>query len=210
MALHTFNDDDRVIYHKTDRQYQAEERECIDGKTKQREEHERSHKRNRYSQQWDQRRTPALKEKKNNDDYQDKRDEKSPDDFLDALSYRKSRIEGNGELRVLGKALFHLRHQFLDAGRCVDCVRSGQLVGCNNRSRLAVETSGYAVILSTQFDPSDVAYAHSCAVGVFTNHNVAKFFRRNESPLRKNSVGILLALGSRLASSFACGIHGVL
>src|ERR1700752_1591754 len=149
MPFHSLYDDDRVIHHQTDRQHQPEERESIDGKAEQREEHERSHKRNRYSQQRDQSRTPALKKKKNNDDYQDKRNQKSPDDFLDALSYRKSRIEGNGKIHVLGKTLFHLRHQFLDGGRCVDCVRSGQLVGCNNRSRLAIETSGYAVILST-------------------------------------------------------------
>ncbi len=132
------------------------------------------------------------------------------DDFLDALRHGKSRVQRNGEIHVLGKALFHLRHQLLDAGSRVDCVGSGQLVGRNNRARLAVETSGNAVVLSAQFDASDVAHSHRRTIRRLANHDVAEFFRRHQAPLRENRIGKFLALRSGLASRFAGGVHGVL
>src|SRR5579862_7873626 len=125
MTLDALDDDDRVIDYEADCQHETEKRERVDGKTEQREKYERSYQRNRHSQQRDQCGTPPLKKKKNNNNDKDERDKKSFDYFLDALGYRKRRVEGNGEIHIIWKALFHLRHQCLDAGGSIDSIRSG-------------------------------------------------------------------------------------
>src|ERR1700722_15094799 len=145
--------------------------------TKQREEYERAYQGNRYGQQWNQRGAPTLKKKKNNNDDQDQRDHKGFNDFLDALSHRKRRIERNGEVNVLGESLFRLRHQLLDPGCRIDRVRSGQLIRGNDGARLAVKASRDAVILRTKLHSSDVAHSYGCTVGCFADNNVAEFFR---------------------------------
>src|ERR1700722_3737075 len=210
MALHTFHDDDCVIDHQTNRKHQTKERKRVNGKTKQREEYESADQGNRYSQQRNQRGAPALKKQKNNNDDQNQRDHKGLNDFLDALRYRKRRVERNGEVHVLGESLFHLRHQRLDSGRRVDRVRSGQLIRGNNGARLAVKAAGDTVVLRAKLHSSEVAYSNSCAVGCFADNYVAEFLWRNQAPLRENSVGIFLTFGSWLASGLAGGVHRVL
>src|SRR5580692_91190 len=176
MALDTFHNHDCVIHHQTNCKHQTKERECVNRKTKQREEDEGTYQRNWYGQQWNQRRTPALKKKKNDDDDQDERDQKSFNDLLDALSHGKRRVEGDGEIHIPGKTLFHLRHQLLDPGCGIDRVRSGQLIRRNNGARLAVKPSRDTVVLCTQLDASEVAYSHRCTVRCFADNNVAEFF----------------------------------
>ena len=186
VPLHAFDHDDRVVHHQPDRQHQPKERKRVDGKTEQRKEHERADERNRHGQQRDQRGAPALQEKKDDKDDQGERDQQSLDDFLDAFRDRASRVQRNGEIHVLGKALFHLRHQLLDAGGGVDGVRAGQLIAGNDGARLAVEAAGDAVVLRAQLDAGDIAHPHSGAVGSFANHDVAEFFRRDQAALRQN------------------------
>src|SRR5580700_456948 len=210
MTLHTFHNDDGVIHHQTNRKHQTKKRKCINGKPEKREEHERAYKRNRHGKERYQRRTPTLKKEKNNDNDQDQRDYKGFNDFLDSLRHGKSRVEGNGEINVLGETFFHLRHQLLDTGRRVDCIGSRQLIRRNDSAGFPIEASGDTVILRAQFDASKVAYSYSRAVRRFADNNVAEFFWRDQAPLRENSVGIFLAFGSRLASGFAGGVHGVL
>src|ERR1700733_639507 len=114
MALHTFHNDDCVIHHQSNRKHQAKKRKCVNRKTKQREEDERAYQRNRYGQEWNQRRAPALKKKKNNNDNQGERDQKSLNDLLDTLSHGKRRVEGDGEIHILGKTLIHFFLSILD------------------------------------------------------------------------------------------------
>src|ERR1700678_647336 len=103
MALHAFHDDDYGIHHDTNHKHQTKQRKGVNRKTEQREEDEGAYQRNWYGQKRNQRRAPALKKKKNNDDDQDQRDDQGFDDFLDSLSHGKRRVEGNGEIHVVGK-----------------------------------------------------------------------------------------------------------
>ena len=73
-----------------------------------------------------------------------------------------------------------------------------------------VETAGNAIVLGSQLDAGDIADADDAAVRSFANHDVAEFFGRHEAALGQNRVGEFLALGCRLASGFACGVHGIL
>ena len=75
VPLHALDYDDRVIDHQTNRQHQPEERKRIDGKTEQREKHERAHQRNGHGQQRNQRGAPALKEKIDDKDHEDEGDQ---------------------------------------------------------------------------------------------------------------------------------------
>ena len=93
---------------------------------------------------------------------------------------------GHGKVHVLGKALFHLRHQFLDPGSGVDRVRAGQLIARNNGARPPVKTAGDAIVLGAKLDAGHVVHPDGAAVGSLANHDVAEFFRRDEAALRQN------------------------
>ena len=124
MPLHAFDHDDGVVHHQPNRQHQAKERKRIDGETDQRENDERAHQRDRYSQQRNQRGAPALQEDIDNQDHKPEGDQERYDDFLDALRDRARRVERDGEIHVFRKTLFHLGHQLFDARGCVHRVRA--------------------------------------------------------------------------------------
>ena len=125
MALHAFDHDDGIIDDEADRQHQSEERKRVDGETEEREEDESSDQGDGHGQEWNQGGTPALQEQVDDENDQGERDDECLDDFLDAFRDRKSGIERNREVHVVGEALFHLRHQLLDPGSGIDRVRAG-------------------------------------------------------------------------------------
>src|SRR5207253_10208390 len=65
----------RSVHHQPNRQHQAKERKRIDGETDQRENDERAHQRDRYSQQRNQRGAPALQEDIDNQDHKPEGDQ---------------------------------------------------------------------------------------------------------------------------------------
>src|SRR5580704_22100 len=176
VALHALDHHDGVIYYQANRQYQTKERKRVDGKTEEGEEHERAHERNRHRQKRNQRGTPALQEKIDDEDHQDEGDQKGLNDFLDALGNRTRRVQRHGKVHVLGEALFHLRLQLLNPGSGVDRVRAGQLIARNNGARPPVKTAGDAIVLGSKLDTGHIVHPYSAAVGSLANHDVAEFF----------------------------------
>src|ERR1700733_599149 len=103
VALHALDHHDGVIDDQTNRQHQAKERKRVDGKTKEGEEHERAHERNRHREKRDQRGTPALQEKIDNQEHQHESNQKRLNNFLDAFRNRTSRVKRHGKVHVLGE-----------------------------------------------------------------------------------------------------------
>ena len=118
-----------------------------------------------------------LQEKIDHKDHQDEGDQKGLNDFLHAFRNRTRSIQRHGEVHVLGKALFHLRHQFPDAGGGVDGVRTGQLIARNDGARLPVKTAGAGIVLGAELDTGHIVHADGAAVGSLAHHDVAEFFR---------------------------------
>ena len=84
------------------------------------------------------------------------------------------------------------------------------MVRSNDGARLSVEASGDAVVLRAQLDSSDVAHPDRSSIGRLPHHDLAKFFRRRKTALRKNRIGEFLSFGGRLAARLARRVHGVL
>jgi hypothetical protein len=87
VTLDTLNDDDRVVDDQPDRQHETKQRERINGESKQREQHERSHQRDRHGQQRNQCRAHALEEDVNHKNHQGQSDHQGDHDFLYAFGY---------------------------------------------------------------------------------------------------------------------------
>ena len=132
------------------------------------------------------------------------------DDFLHAFRDRARGVQRDDVIHVLREALLHLRHQLLDAGGCIDCVRARQLVGGNDGAGFSIKAAGDAVVLGTQFDSSHIADPHDSAVGRLAHHDLSEFFRRHKTALRQNRVREFLALGGGLAPRLSRRVHGVL
>ena len=73
MMLDRFDDHDGVVHDQADSEHESEERERVDRKSQQREQHESADQRDRNGQQRDQRRAPTLKKDEDDNDNQQQR-----------------------------------------------------------------------------------------------------------------------------------------
>ena len=136
VAFDGLDDDDGVIDHQSNGQHQAEEREGVDGKPKDREERKGSDQRNRHGQQRDERRPPALQENIYDDHHQQQGLPQRRQDFHDAPADRQRRVQRDGVIEVLRELLLELLHQILHALGGVQRVGAGQLVNGHDRRRV--------------------------------------------------------------------------
>ena len=102
VVLNRLDHDDGIVDDQSDRQHEAEQRQRIDGKPKQRKERECADQRDRHSQERNERRAPALEEDIDDNDHEDQRLEERVDDLLDAFPHGLSRIE-RGDIVEIGR-----------------------------------------------------------------------------------------------------------
>jgi hypothetical protein len=103
MVLHSFNNDDGVVDHKSNRQHQAEERKRVDRETQCGEDDERSNQRDRNGQQRNQRGPPSLEKDEDDDDNQGERFKKRKDNLADTGGDCLGRIKRDAVLMLGGK-----------------------------------------------------------------------------------------------------------
>ena len=75
---------------------------------------------------------------------------------------------------------------------------------------MSVESAKNAVVLGTQFDPSNVPYPDGPAVGRLPHHDLSEFFGRRKTALRENRVSKFLALRRRFPARFSGRVHRIL
>ena len=109
------NDHDRIVHDQANGQHEAKKRECVDGKTQQREDREGPDERNGHGQHRNQRRPPPLKKDKDNQHDQRERRGERLDDFVDAFRDGMGGIQGEDIVEVRRKALLQLLHAPFDA-----------------------------------------------------------------------------------------------
>src|SRR6185295_16206728 len=85
VALHTLDDDDGIVHHKSHGQDQPEHGKGIDGEAEQRKESKCTHQRDGHGEKWDQRSPPVLKEQIDDKDDQRDGDQKCLNDLLHAF-----------------------------------------------------------------------------------------------------------------------------
>ncbi len=204
------DDDDGIVHDEPDRQYQAEQRQRVDGKAEHREEHEGPDEGNRHRQQRNQGRAPALQEDVDHEDHQDDGDQERLDDFLDAFRYGARRIQRDGVVDALWQATLLLREQVLDPFCRLNGIRTGQLIDGDQGARLAIQVAGDGVVLRAHLDAGNVLDAHDAAIGRGAHDNICEFFGRGQPALRADRIGELLSLGRRLTADLAGRVHRVL
>ena len=139
MVLNSFDDDDGVIHHQTDRQHETKERKSVDGKSERREERECANERNRHRDHGNQRRPPILQEHVDDQDHQRHCDQQRHHDFVYAFGHRKRGIERRVESQVGGNRCCSWAIT-LRAASAPHRVGARQEDG-NNAARLSVEAS---------------------------------------------------------------------
>src|SRR5207244_5546711 len=123
------------------------------------------------------------------------------DNVPHAFSDRQSLVERYRIVDIFGKALLHPGHELADTLRGLKGVRSGKLVNRNDGAGLAIQPTDRAVILLAQFDSRNVFHAHGPAIRSFANNDAAEFFRRCQTALCQQRIGVLLITQSRLATA---------
>ena len=81
------------------------------------------------------------------------------------------------------------------------------MVNRNDGAGLAIQPTNRAVVLLAQLDSSNVFHAHDPAIRSFANNDAAEFFRRCQTALCQQRIGVLLITESRLATDLASRIY---
>lgn len=84
------------------------------------------------------------------------------------------------------------------------------MIECQNSRRTALKVSSKIVALSTEFNAGHIPKADHATGGVGAENDRAKFLLRSEAALSADSVGKLLASGSRLSPELTGGVDGIL
>src|SRR5260370_24343622 len=108
---------------------------------------------------------------------------------------------------IFGKRLIHRAHEVAESLGGLKGVRSGKMVNRNDGAGLAIQPANRAVVLLAELDSSNVFHAHDPAIRSFANNDAAEFFRRCQTALCQQRIGVLLITGSRLATDLASRIY---
>src|SRR6185437_1212795 len=109
MALDVLDDDDRIIDHDADRQYQAEEGQGVDGKTACQQHRERADDRHRHWDEWNNRRAPGLPEQDDLQHDEQHRLQQRVHDRFDRLAHEYGRVVDDAVAQALREVLRELR-----------------------------------------------------------------------------------------------------
>src|ERR1700722_5877383 len=109
--------------------------------------------------------------------------------------------------REAASELLHARGHSLSCGYRI---RAWELVDGHDTGRRLIVTPRDGIELIPKLDPRDIAEVKNGAVRVRANGYFRKLFRSDQAALGAHRIGELLALGNRLATNLARGIHIVL
>src|SRR5215813_7621949 len=180
IALHVFDDDDRVVDDDTDRQNEAEQGQVVQRYPKYSEDRKGADQRNRNCNAGDDRRTPALQKQKYHPDDEEDRDKNRDDNLLDRLGNEDIRVVDDCRVdtwRKMFLQLLHLRQNFmLDRERVCPGLGIDEQ-GCRIA---AVHVGRIAVIRGADLDPTDVAYPSHATPAVRLEDNVGELLGRGQ------------------------------
>ena len=112
VAFGGFDDDNRVVNDKANREHQAEKRKRVQRKSEDGKKRERADQRDRHGEHRNQRRAPALQKNKDDDGHQNQRDDERAQDVVHALRNGERGVEGSHIIQIGGKTLLEFRHEF--------------------------------------------------------------------------------------------------
>ena len=210
MVLDRFDHDDGIVDDETDGENETEERQCVDGKSDQREDGEGADEGNRNGEERNQRGAPALQKDKDDDDDEEECLEERFDDFLDARSDGLGCVERFGVGESGREAFGQAGHQFLRVLGRVERIRPRCLVAGDDGRRFAVEAPLNVVVLRAELDLGHVLEQKRRSVGVGTDDDVAEFLDRAEVTLRDDRFGEFLSGWRGRSADLAGGIDAIL
>ncbi len=208
--LHRLHHDDRIVDHDPDGKHQPEQGQGVDGKAQRRERSKGTDERNRYHQDRDQRRTPALQEQEDDEHDQHEGYEQRLDHLFQGFGDERRRAVRNGvhhAWRKMGRLVFH--HLLALLG---DVERIGIRLqeDPDQRSRDVVVGTADRIVGSSELDAGHVFEAHHLPVAGLPDDDVLEFADLDQAALDEYGVLHLLPLRDRGQADAAGGRNLVL
>ena len=193
--LHGFHHYDRVVDHDADGKHQPEQRECVDGKAERRERAEGADERNRYDQDRNQRRAPALQEQVDDEYDQHKGHDQRLHHLFQRLGDERRRAVGNRVHHARRKVRCLCFHHLLDLLGDVERIGIGLQEDPDQRGGNVVFGTADRVVGGGELDAGDVPEAHHLAILGFPDDDVLELGGSGQTSLDEHRVLHLLALG---------------
>src|ERR1051325_9536944 len=186
-----------VVDDNADGEDEAEHRQRVHRKAKQRKEDERADERDRHGQKGDDRRAEILQEDENDDRYENYRLDESMNDPLDRRLDGGRRVVNDLVVHVRQEEALRMPHGFVDRFRRLELIGSRKQVNGHRSRRLSVETAEGVIVLRAQLRAADVLDADLRAGRAFTNDDVLEFMGSDEAARSAHGIGELLIFRRR-------------
>ncbi len=210
MALHVFDDDDRVVNHQACGQSDAEERECIDGEAEQLDKGECADERDRDGDRRNDGGAPVKQEKEDDHDNDDDGLAEREQHLADGIANGGGGVERHGVLESRRKALGELLQHGLGLCVYVERVGVGKLLHADALRGHAVVLERRAVGLRANLGVT-YFFQKSKAGSTVLHDDVVEFGRAAESAYDAHgNLESLLAIGRRLAKLAGGNLHVLL
>ena len=139
MPLDVLHNNNSVVHHNADSQYQAEQRKVVDRKTKREHGAKRADERHGHSRQRNNRRAPGLEENNNDNDHKENCLQQRVDDGLNRVTYKDRRVINHRVVHTVGKVSLQVLHSPANICRKLERVGAGRLKNRQGDSRLVVQ-----------------------------------------------------------------------
>ncbi len=183
ITLDVLHHHDGVVHHDTDRQYQAEQRQCVKREAKQVHHRKRTDQRYRHRHQRNDRGAPGLQEQNHHQHHQDQCFEQGVHHRFDGATHEDGRVIDDAVVHPLREVLFQLFHLAAHFVGDLDGVGARALEDRDRHRRLVVEQRTQGILARTQLDPCDVLQAGDFTVIACANNDVLELFLRHQTAL---------------------------
>lgn len=173
-TFHIFNDYNCIVDHDSDSEYESQEGEHVERESEYEHDAECSDERYGDSHKRNNRGSPTLQGKENDDKDKEKRLEKGFVDFVDRLGDVGGHVEGHVVGDAFGERAAYFLHLFFDIFRHFHCVGSGKHIDREDGGIGSVDSALGVVGLGFERYARHVAQSYYRAVGISSYHNVFK------------------------------------
>ena len=171
-----FDDDDRVVHHRTDGEHQCEEGQQVDREARERKEGERTDQRYEDRDGRNQRRAYILQEDINHQYDEDDGLDQGLDYFVDRSVQVVVDAHQRTDFDAFGQILADLGEQCVDLLYGLRGVRTCGLEDERRNAGIAVDKAVISVGLLSQFDVGHVFQTQYLTVGSGSNHDLSELF----------------------------------
>ena len=204
------HDDDGVIHHHTDGQYQAKQGQQVDREPHGLHAGKRAHQGYRNRDQWNQRGIEMLQEQESHHNHQQNRNDESRDHLLNGDINEAGGVVGYIVFEAFRETVGNFLHGFVHRFRSIQRIGARLQIHTHRHRGSAVVDGGEIIVLGAQLYPCHIFQAQRRALIITAKNHFAKFFRAGEPARSGHAEGERLAFRRRLCPDPASGKLGIL